>query len=218
MVEILLMRHGETSWNIERRIQGHRDIPLNKRGKNQSISLAKVFEKKKISSIYSSDLKRASETALQISKVTKIDVDTRIGLRERCFGLFEGLKYDEIINYFPKEFKAWRSRNPNLKIPYKKEESETLIEFYNRSIKTIIDIFKKYENERIAVITHGGVLDCMFRLAKNKPLIDKRDFPLLNASINSIVWNGNKFFIKYWADISHLGKSLDEIDIQHPIY
>jgi probable phosphoglycerate mutase len=138
-------------------------------------------------------------------------------LRERCYGAFEGLMYEEITQRYPKEFAAWHARDLHLRFPAGERDAETLQEFHQRSVSALERIARRHAQGRIVVITHGGVLDCVYREATGMSVEAKRDFETINAAINRLRWDGKRFVLLQWADISHLESAgLDEIDRTHP--
>jgi len=111
---ILAIRHGETAWNVDTRIQGHLDIPLNDKGRWQAQRVARALATRDpIHAVYSSDLQRAHATAQAIAAATGAPLATHVGLRERGFGLFEGKTYVEIEQTWPEESEHWRKRTPH---------------------------------------------------------------------------------------------------------
>lgn len=211
MTEILLIRHGETDWNVEKRLQGHTDIDLNREGVRQAAALGRALLSEPLDAIFSSDLKRALGTAqgIAIPRGMKIQLDK--GLRERCFGAFEGLNHPEISERFPDDYAAWKRRDIDARYPQGEFHAETLREFSNRAADAITSLASAYR--KVAVVTHGGVLDSVYRRAKNMGYEHPRDFDVLNASINRVTWDGTNFQILKWADVSHLSHAaLDESD------
>lgn len=211
MTEILLIRHGETDWNVEKRLQGHTDIDLNRAGVRQAAALGRALLNEPLDAIFSSDLKRALGTAQGIAIPRGMSIQLDTGLRERCFGAFEGLNHPEINERFPDDYAAWKRRDIDARYPQGKFHAETLREFSNRAIDAIATLARGYR--KIAVVTHGGVLDSVYRRAKNMGYEHPRDFDVLNASINRVTWDGTNFQILTWADVTHLSHAaLDESD------
>ena len=110
--QLLLIRHGETAWNAEHRIQGQLDIPLSPQGMLQAAQLAEFLADEPVSAIYSSELSRAWLTAAPLASRLELEVIAEPRLRERSFGIFEGLTLDEIAERHPDEFREWRARHP----------------------------------------------------------------------------------------------------------
>lgn len=216
-MKILLIRHGETAWNRVRRMQGQIDTPLNDEGLRQAQALSKALSAERPDAIYASDLLRARMTAQPVADVHQMPVISDAGLRERCFGAFEGLMYEEITARYPQDFAAWHARELHVRFPAGEREAETLEEFHQRSVSTLERIARGHQKGSIVVVTHGGVLDCLYRAATGMPVAAHRDFETINAAINRLHWDGERFSILGWADVSHLeSEGLDEIDRTHP--
>ncbi len=217
MTDILLIRHGETAWNCMRRMQGHIDIGLNDEGQRQARSLARALLAERPAAIYASDLQRARDTAQAVADIHQLPVHIDIALRERCYGAFEGLMYDEISHHHPEAFALWQSRDPHVRFPAGERDAETLEEFHQRSVDVITRIAQQHPDQRIVIVTHGGLLDCVYRAAHGLSITSPRDFSILNAAINRLQWDGHKFHVQQWGDAAHIeADSLDEIDRSHP--
>lgn len=210
--EILLIRHGETAWNIVKRLQGHTDIPLNAEGRRQAKALAIALENEKLAAIISSDLQRAVQTAGEIARLqglpTRIDTD----LRERCFGGFEGQLYSELPHMYPAEYAAWRACEPDAEFPPGENPGETIRRFAARILPCVSHYARQFSGQKIAIVAHGGVLECVYREAKRLPLNAKREVTIFNASINRFRFTDGQFELLQWGDIAHLDAGLlDEI-------
>ncbi|CAL60480.1 putative Phosphoglycerate/bisphosphoglycerate mutase [Herminiimonas arsenicoxydans] len=213
MTEILLIRHGETDWNVEKRLQGHHDIDLNREGVRQVAALGRALLDEPLDAIFSSDLKRALGTAQGIAIPRGMSVQLHKGLRERCFGALEGLLHPEIHARYPDEYAAWKRRDIDANYPPGEFQAETLREFSARAIAAITGLANTPGCRKIAIVTHGGVLDSVYRHARNMGYEHPRDFDVLNASINRVSWDGAHFQILKWADVAHLAHAtLDESD------
>ena len=209
MANILLIRHGETDWNREKRLQGYIDIGLNQVGIEQAKLLAEVLANEAIDVAYASDLSRAFDTAQTIAQHHALEVTTDAQLRERCYGVIQGMTYAEIEKSHPENYHAWFSRNPDF-VP---QDGESLRQFYHRVTDSIQAIAKRHLGQTVLIVAHGGVLDCMYRFAAKVDVSEKRKIELLNTSLNRLVFDGQSFEIVSWGDISHLqNKALDEID------
>ncbi len=218
MLEILLIRHGETAWNAEKRMQGHLDIGLNEAGLQQAAALGQALRDEGLDAIISSDLQRASQTAAAVAAGRSLSVGIDAGLRERCFGGFEGLLYAELSIRHPDAYAAWKARELDARYPAGVNVAETLREFSERSLTTIDRLASMVAaaapvHRKIALITHGGVLECAYRAATGTSLQLARDFEILNASINRLRWSPSRLEVLRWADVDHLrADTLDEID------
>ncbi len=217
MIELLLIRHGETAWNRERRMQGHIDIPLSEAGVRQAQALGRALAAERPLAIYSSDLGRARATAQPAADAHNMPVILRASLRERCYGAFEGLLYDEISQRYPQAFAAWRARELHARFPEGERQAETQQEFHDRAVQAVTGIVSAHPACKLVVVTHGGVLDCLYRAATGMSIEAERNFGIVNAAINRLQWDGQRFRIVQWSDASHLeAAGLDEIDRSHP--
>jgi len=212
MTEILLIRHGETDWNAERRLQGHLDIDLNAAGVRQVAALGEALRGEALDAIFTSDLRRALQTAQAIAAKSGAKMNVETSLRERCYGAFEGLRYAEISALYPQDYAALKSRDMDARFPEGANKAETLREFSARSVAAIHGLVVNGNYRKIAVVTHGGVLDCINRAARGLDFSQPRDFEIPNAGVNRLRWDGAKLHICGWADVAHLtSNSLDEI-------
>jgi probable phosphoglycerate mutase len=213
MTEIFLIRHGETDWNVEKRLQGHLDIDLNRAGERQAAALASAMQGHELDVVISSDLKRALRTARAVANLHGLEVQLDRGLRERAYGAFEGLSHDQIRDRHPDYFVAWRARDMDARFPGGATEAETLREFSARAVAAVTALATRYRRRRIAMVTHGGVLECIYRAASGIGYASPRDFDIRNASINHLLWDDAKLQIVEWSNVAHLSQnSLDEVD------
>lgn len=205
---ITAVRHGETAWNVETRIQGQLDIPLNETGRWQAQRLARALAARESNAaIYSSDLLRAWDTAISIADATKLTLKTDEGLRERGFGTFQGKTYAEIEATWPQETIRWRKREPDWSPP----EGESLLQFRQRVLDTAQALAARHMGEQIVMVAHGGVMDVLYRAATGLDLQATRTWALGNAAINRLLWTPDGFTIVGWADTSHLDdETMDE--------
>ena len=209
---ILLIRHGETAWNAERRLQGHLDIALNVEGARQAALLAAALAPGAIDRIVSSDLLRARQTAEAIAGPRGMQVGIDPALRERCYGGFEGLLYSEIAARFPLEFAAWQARDVDAVLPLGANRGETFRQFHDRVIGAILAHAAANRGKTIALVAHGGVLECAYRAAQGLPLETPRDFKVLNASVNRFVVEEGVLKLLSWGEVEHLKPAvLDDV-------
>ena len=201
---ILLIRHGETAWNAERRLQGHLDIALNDEGQRQATLLGAALAGEPIDHIVSSDLARARQTAEAIARVRGMQVSTDPALRERCYGGFEGLLYSEIAARFPMEFAAWQARDVNGVVPPGANRGETFRQFFDRATSAILAHAAAHPGTTLALVAHGGVLECAYRQALGLSLETPRDFKVLNASVNRFVVEEGELRLVRWGEVGHL--------------
>ncbi|MEO6030441.1 MAG: histidine phosphatase family protein [Burkholderiaceae bacterium] len=212
---VLAIRHGETAWNVEHRIQGQLDIALNATGRWQAARLAQALAEEGLTAVYSSDLQRAAETARAVARDGGgLAVATDTGLRERGFGIFEGLSFTEIEQRWPEQTARWRRRDPT----FGPEGGETLRDFYARSVAAATRLAAAHPGEAIALVAHGGVLDCLYRAAARVALDAPRSWQLGNASINRLLYTPQGFTLVGWSDTHHLeGVALDEFTDAGPV-
>ena len=216
-MEILLIRHGETAWNRERRMQGHIDIPLNDEGQRQARALGSALAAERPDAIWSSDLQRARDTAQAIADAHGMTPQLSESLRERCYGAFEGMTYQEIGERYPEAMRQWKARDLHARFPAGEREAETLHEFHQRCVAAASCIARSHDGEKLVIVAHGGVLDCLYRAATGMALDAERNFGIVNAAINRLRWHGDRFSLLQWADDAHLtAAGLDEIDRTHP--
>jgi len=197
---ITLIRHGETEWNVAMRLQGIQDSNLTSKGLRQAELLARELYNRKFNVMISSDLGRAIKTAEIISSKTNLTVIRDQALRERNFGIMEGLTREEISEKYPDVLSGFMKR----KVSYKIENGESLAEFYDRVTKGLNRIISVHEGKRILIITHGGVLDCMIRMVFHYPLSDTRNFTIYNASINVFSTKNKQWMLEEWGNVDHL--------------
>ena len=198
---IIAVRHGETSWNVDARIQGQLDIALNDTGRWQARRVGSALSAEQLSAIYSSDLGRAHETARAIADAAGIAVVPHPGLRERRFGLFEGKTFDEIHTTWPEHAQNWKKRIPDWTPP---EGGESLLELRERVARTVTDLAARHRGEQIAVVAHGGVLDTLYRIATGQEVNSPRTWQLPNGAINRLLWTPQGFTLVGWSDTQHL--------------
>lgn len=198
---IIAVRHGETSWNADARIQGQRDIGLNETGRWQAQRVGQALAEEPITAVYSSDLERAHATAQSISQVKGIPVIPHEGLRERSFGMFEGKTFDEIHHEWPEHATNWRKRIPEWQPP---EGGESLIELRERVTRTVQELAARHPGEQIVVVAHGGVLDALYRVATGQDVNSPRTWELPNGAINRLLWTPQGLTLVGWSDTQHL--------------
>jgi probable phosphoglycerate mutase len=198
---IIAVRHGETAWNVDARIQGQLDIGLNDNGRWQARRVGEALAGEEITAVYSSDLGRAHETAQSIAAVTGKEVVPQEGLRERSFGMFEGKTFDEIHQNWPEHAQNWRKRIPEWQPP---EGGESLLQLRERVTKTLTDLAARHPGEQIVVVAHGGVLDALYRVATGQEVNSPRTWELPNGAINRLLWTPEGFTLIGWSDTQHL--------------
>ena len=204
---ILAIRHGETLWNVDSRIQGHLDIGLNDTGRWQAERLGLALKDEPIAAIYASDLSRAHDTALAVSRHTGVSVQAVPGLRERSFGEFEGRTFAEIEKELPEQAQRWRQRDP----AFTPTGGESLLMLEARVLSVAARLAAQHPDEQIALFAHGGVMDILYRAATRLDLQAARTWALGNTAVNRLLWSPEGFSLVGWADVQHLSDgALDE--------
>lgn len=197
---IVAIRHGETAWNVDTRIQGHLDIPLNNTGLWQADQVARALADEPIAAIYTSDLQRAHATAQAVARTTGAPLTTHTGLRERSFGHFQGRTFAEIEAELPEDAHRWRKRDPH----YTPEGGESLVTLRERIERTVAQLAQQHLGEQVVMVAHGGVLDVLYRLATRQDIQAPRTWQLSNAAINRLLWTPDGLSLVGWADTQHL--------------
>lgn len=197
---VLAVRHGETDWNAELRIQGQLDIALNARGRDQAARLAEALLAEDVAAVYSSDLRRAFDTAQAYAARAGLAVTPERGLRERGFGRFEGLTFTDVERDWPDDAQRWRRREPDFAVG----GGETLADFAARCVATAGRIAARHPAQTVVLVAHGGVLDVWYRAAARIDLRAPRTWQLGNASINRLLYSDGAFTLVGWDDRQHL--------------
>nr|WP_145547595.1 histidine phosphatase family protein [Variovorax boronicumulans] len=205
---IIAIRHGETAWNVDTRIQGHLDIPLNGTGRWQARRVGAALAGEELSAIYASDLGRAHQTAQAVAERAGLPVVADVGLRERAFGNFEGKTFAEIEADWPDQALRWRKRDP----AFEPAGGESLLRFRERIVGTLNRLAARHPGGQIVLVGHGGVMDVLYRAATGQELQAPRTWALGNAAINRLLWTPETLTLVGWADTAHLDDAaLDEV-------
>lgn len=206
---LLIVRHGQTPWNAQSRIQGHIDIELSERGRVQAQVLARLLRSTAIHAIYASDLSRARETALPLAQAAGIDLRIDARLRERGFGLFEGHTYEEAQARWPQEYAIWKRREPAYALP----GGESYLQARARVLECLGQVVAAHAGGTVVIVTHGGVLDIVYRAAHGIAWEVPRQHLLPNASISHVQARlpGPEFAVVAWAQTGHLEAVEDEL-------
>ena len=201
-MHLCLVRHGETDWNAEQRMQGHKDLPLNEYGLAQAAQAARQFIGMRADALYSSDLQRAWQTAQPIAETLRLPIVRLAALRERNYGRCEGMVRNEVASGYPEDARALRERLPDYVLP----GGESLRQHQTRVHECIDALADRHAGETVVIVTHGGVLDLVYRRASGTPLEKARDFPIPNTGICWLDITRDAWRIERWADTAHLGK------------
>jgi probable phosphoglycerate mutase len=205
---LIAVRHGETAWNVDTRIQGQLDIGLNDTGLWQARRVGEALADEPIAAIYASDLARAWQTALEIARPRGIEVQPEPGLRERAFGHFEGRTFADIDASMPEQARLWRTRDPAFA---PEGGGESLLDFRERVTGIASQLAQRHPGELVVLVAHGGVMDVLYRAATRQELQAPRTWHLGNAAINRLLWTPQGFTLVGWGDVGHLDQgTLDE--------
>lgn len=207
---VLVVRHGETHWNIEGRRQGHLDSTLTEKGRAQAEAVSRRFTADSCNAIYSSDLGRAYNTARVIAEKTGHEVVPDERLRERHLGIFQGLNGDEIHERYPVEYEQHRNGGADHAVP----SGESFRQQTTRNMLCLEELAQRHTGETIVVVTHGGVLSALFRHTLAIPLDAPRRFSFKNASVNLFNYQDGTWELETWGDIAHL-QELGSLDLSY---
>lgn len=201
VTRLIAIRHGETAWNTERRLQGQLDIPLNALGERQAARLAEALRHEGLDAVVASDLGRAWRTAQALAGPLGLPLYPEPGLRERAFGEMQGHTYEEIEARWPEWAARWKARDPGFAAP---GGGESLAGFYARCVASAERVAEAFAGRAVALVCHGGVLDCLYRAAARVPLDAPRTWQLGNAAVNRLLHTPQGLMLVGWNDHSHL--------------
>ena len=200
MTEIVLIRHGQTDMNREGRFQGQIDIPLNSIGLAQARRLAERLARERFDAFYCSDLLRTRQTAEPASSRLDLSAEPMPGLREQHFGILEGLSFPEVTTRHPDELQQWRRHDPDYALP----GGESVRQFHRRVLDAIHALALRHPGRSLLVVTHGGVLDMLWRTVYALPLHGPRECDIPNTGINRLQWKDGCLQIVRWGEAEHL--------------
>lgn len=201
MTELLFIRHGETDWNRQQRFQGQIDVPLNATGQAQARRLAARLADTPYDALFSSDLRRARETSAPLAAAWGHTPTTMASLREQNFGLLEGLDVPTIQARHAGLWQQWLEHRADFALP---GGGESLRQFHARVLAAVRLLAEDHAGRRIAIVTHGGVLDMLWRTAHGLPLDGLRECEIPNTGLNLLRWADDRLHIERWADDAHL--------------
>lgn len=215
MNRMILVRHGETEWNEGIRYQGQRDIPLSERGRQQARRVAERLKGEKLAAIYSSDLRRAYETANVIADPHSIYVVPLMGLRETSFGEWEGMTYKEIASKYPDLVGRWVA-DPEFVSP---PGGESFSQMRERVMMEVERITRAHEGDTVVVVSHGGVIRGVICTILGLPLKTFWRLKIDNASISVVEFyqDGNAILCSM-NDVSHLGDPAEGLRGQDRVF
>jgi len=210
---VVLIRHGETLWNRDRRIQGQTDTPLSDLGRLQARAIGGRLRNERFDAIYASDLVRAWDTAQAIGQAGLAErpgapqpmADPR--LREMDFGEWEGKTSVEIAASHPEAHARSKSRDADFRIP----GGESFRDLYDRAVSCVVSLVERHAGQSICVVAHGGILDMMYRHVHSIALDQPRVFSLYNAAYNCLEHSGGRFRLEVWGEVAHLDALSDAV-------
>lgn len=205
VTHFLLIRHGETEWNRAARIQGQSESELSPAGLAQAAALASHLSGVTSDALVASDLGRTMRTAAPLARRLGLAVEASAALRERAFGVFEGLTADQIAHAFPAEYVRWKERDPDFVIP----GGESLVGL-RRRVTAALEAIAWRGQKQVIVVTHGGVLDTVYRIAAGIDDAAPRAWVLANASISRIEIDGGGWHLGAWGEVAHLAGAADD--------
>lgn len=206
--QLCVVRHGETNWNIQRRIQGQLDVPLNAHGQEQAQALAQYLRGESFAACYSSDLLRAQQTAQTLIAGTAWPLHFDAALRERHYGELQGLTAEEVAQQAPHASAYYVARD----VHYAFATGESLHHFAQRVLQGVSRLARQHVGETLLLVTHGGVLDVLYRHATGRRLESARDFSVPNVGVNWLDLKIDRALpdapvdwqVRRWAEQHHL--------------
>lgn len=201
MTELILIRHGETDWNRELRFQGQIDVPLNAVGFEQARRVAERLAGESVHQLVCSDLMRTRQTADAPSRQLGLAPTPDPALREQAFGVVDGMRSDEIQRRFPQAWMRWIAFDAD----YAFDGGESTRTFHARVMAALQRLVRQREGQRLVVVTHGGVLDMVYRSALGLPLSGPRQSVIPNGGISRVRLRPDAApEILSWAETQHL--------------
>lgn len=191
------IRHGESVYNAEGRIQGQADIPLSPLGRRQSRAVAELLVSRPIEAIFSSPLARAGETAAAIGEALGLPVEYDARLQEIHAGIFQGLAWNEIERSHPDEAARWLAQEPDFVIP----GGESRRSLMDRG-RAALEAIRATDRRQVVVVSHGGLLSAAFKALLEIPA-QRTPFALYNASVSRVAWD-QQFRLQTLNETAHL--------------
>ena len=201
MTELIVIRHGETDWNRQHRFQGQIDVPLNVLGLEQARRLGLRLAREPIDVLVVSDLQRARQTAQTVADAQGHQPQIEPLWREQGFGILEGLDVPTIRSHHADLWAQWLRHEADYALP---QGGESNLAFHARVMQALNALVAAHAGARVAVVTHGGVLDMLWRSAQALPLSGARACEIPNTGINRLRWAGGVLQIVDWGDAAHL--------------
>ena len=199
--EIILIRHGETEWNSQQRMQGHSNSDLSEVGRAQIQALGELMKNESFDHIYSSDSLRARQTAVAITQYSEHTLQFDQRIREKNLGVFEGLTSTEAKERHPEVYRLFKTAGANYVI----DEGESTQQLLERALEFIEEIRLRHPQERVVMVTHGGVVRVLMKHALGLSIDAPTRFIIKNTGIFGLIWNKN-WLVTQMGGVSHLEK------------
>jgi alpha-ribazole phosphatase/probable phosphoglycerate mutase len=185
-----MVRHGQTEWNAQQKYQGHTDIPLNEKGREQARTIARyLLEHEKVEAIYCSDLQRGMETAQIIGQTLNLEPVKDIRFKEMSFGQWEGMTFTEVYKQYPREFDNWYRHTMDVKVP----GGESLNDVLHRSLEALYEIAARHQGT-VVVVSHGGLIKSLLNhLQEDHDMWGSR---LETGSMVVLEWQQGRFYCR----------------------
>ena len=197
--EIILIRHGETEWNSQKRMQGNSNSDLSSAGQAQIQALGQWMKNVPFDHIYSSDSLRAKQTAEAITQFSGHELKIDLRLREKNLGVFEGLTSEEARERHPEVFRLFKTAGSKYVI----DEGESTQQLQDRALEIVNEIRIKHPEERVLLVTHGGFIRVVMKHSLGLSLETPTRFLIRNTGVFRLVWE-DKWLVSLMGGVSHL--------------
>ena len=197
--EIILIRHGETEWNSQQRMQGHSNSDLSSVGQAQIQALGQWMKNVPFDLIYSSDSLRAKQTAEAITQFSGHELQFDQRLREKNLGVFEGLTSEEARERHPEVFRLFKTAGSTYVI----DEGESTQQLQDRALEIVNEIRIKHPEERVLLVTHGGFIRVVMKHSLGLSLETPTRFLIRNTGVFRLEWE-DKWLVSQMGGVSHL--------------
>ena len=204
---LCIVRHAETAWNAAGRVQGQLDVPLSEAGLVQARALAALLANESFAALYCSDLVRVRQTALPLAARLKKEIILDERLRERHYGVFQGMTYAQAKAQDPEGYARFKAKD----LDYDFRTGESMRRFNDRVLAFFRELIASRAGEKLIVFTHGGVLEMLYRHATGRAISARRDFEIPNAALNRVEIGPQGWRVLAWAEVSHLPVALDDL-------
>lgn len=203
MLTLRLIRHGQTDWNVQSRFQGQVDVPLNTTGVAQARRLAMRLKVEPVEPLVVSDLLRTRQTAQAIESIWSVQAQASASWREQSFGILEGLVAQDIERQYPQVWRQWLSYRADY-VPPGGESFQMLDARIRQAVGEVVVLCEKLKLSSCTVVTHGAVLDVIWRWAHDLDLSGPRKCPIPNVGLNTVRTDGEVMELVQWADDAHV--------------